>query len=123
MRASYYSEESGISVGGNPVGVNPCYQNCISNSNRPLEESPNDKHWKCSQECNNGNAHTTGEGKTATTPDNQRGVSREYVECAKLCKYHRSPQKKKSCKAKCWVEEEAETPPSVYISDMGLSAV
>ena len=77
------------------------------------------------KECNNGNSHCTGEGKTATTPE-QREVSRKYVECAKLCNdrvTYYTPEKKKSCKDKCWEEEEAENPPSVHISNMDLSAM
>lgn len=125
MRASYYAEESGITVGGsNQPGVNPCYQNCI---NSPLEEGqlPNDKSCNCMKECNNGNAYCKGEGKTATTPE-QRGVSREYVHCANLCNdrsIYDTPLKKKACKALCREEEEVENPPSVHIGDMDLSAM
>ena len=71
------------------------------------------------KECNNGNAHCTGEGKTATTPE-QRQPTREWVHCANLCNdrsIYDTPQRKKSCKDKCWEEEEAENPPSIYISD------
>ena len=67
------------------------------------------------KECNNGNAHCTGEGKTATTPE-QRVVSREYVHCVLDC-----DNNDQACKNKCREEEEAKNPPSVY--DMDLSAM
>lgn len=116
LRASYYSDESGITVGSsNKPGINVCYPNCIRN--RPLGESPREKQCNCMKECNDGNVHCTGEGKTATTPE-QRGVSRKYVECAKLCNVD-----DQACEDKCQEEEEAENPPPVHISDMDLSAM